>query len=73
MENASRTLLATPEGLLHLFLDAGVSVEYLACAFKAEAHVIEASLREAMRKRDALNRAATPSTVEMLRTVGDAA
>jgi hypothetical protein len=73
MENSSKTLLATPEGLLHLFLDAGVSVEYLACAFKAEAHVIEASLREAMRKRDAINRAAAPSTVEMLRTIGDAA
>jgi len=73
MDNTSRTLLATPEGLLHLFLDAGVSVEYLACAFKAEAHVIEASLREAMRKRDALNRAATTSTVEIRRTVGDAA
>ena len=73
MESSSKTLLATPEGLLHLFLDAGVSVEYLAGAFKAEAHVIEASLREAMRKRDAINRAASPSTVEMLRSFGDAA
>jgi hypothetical protein len=73
MENVSKTLLATPEGLLHLFLDAGVPVEYLACAFKVDAHVIESSLREAMRKRDAINRAAAPSTVEMLRTVGDAA
>ena len=73
MENASRTLLATPEGLLHLFVDAGVSVKYLAAAFQVETHVIEASLREAMRKRDAINRAAVPSTVEMLRTVGDAA
>jgi len=38
-----------------------------------DAHAIESSLREAMRKRDAINRAAAPSTVEMLRTVGDAA
>ena len=73
MESSSKTLLATPEGLLHLFLDAGVSVEYLAGAFKAEAHVIEASLREAMRKRDAISRATSPSTVEMLRSFGDAA
>jgi hypothetical protein len=73
MENVSKTLLATPEGMLHLFLDAGVSVEYLACAFKVDAHAIESSLREAMRKRDAISRAAAPSTVEMLRTVGDAA
>jgi hypothetical protein len=73
MENASRTLLATPEGLLHLFLDAGVSVELLAGAFKIDSQVIEASLREAMRKRDAINRAGTPSAIETLRTVGDAA
>jgi hypothetical protein len=73
MENVGKTLLATPEGLLHLFLNAGVSVEYLACAFKVDAHAIESSLREAMRKRDAINRAAAPSTVEMLRTVDDAA
>jgi hypothetical protein len=73
MENASRTLLATPEGLLHLFLDAGVSVELLAGAFKIDSHVIESSLREAMRKRDAINRAGTSSTIETLRTVGDAA
>ena len=72
MESSSKTLLATPEGLLHLFLDAGVSVEYLAAAFKADAHVIEASLREAMRKRDAINRASL-SSVEMLRSVSDAA
>ena len=73
MENTSRTLLATPEGLLHLFLDAGVSVESLASAFKVDAHVIEASLREATRKRDAISRATTPSTVEILRTVDNAA
>jgi hypothetical protein len=30
----SRSLLAKPEGLLHLFLEAGVPVELLAFAFK---------------------------------------
>ena len=72
MDNATRTLLATPEGLLHLFLMAGVSVEYLACAFKTETHVIESSLREAMRKRDVLSRAAAPA-VDLLKQVADAA
>jgi hypothetical protein len=73
MENASRTLLATPEGLLHLFLEACVSVEALAGAFQTETQVVEASIREAMRKRDAINRAAAPSPDVRLHTIGDAA
>ena len=73
MENVSRTLLATPEGLLHLFLNAGASVESLAGAFGVDSNVIESSLREAMRKRDAIIRASTSSTVETLRTFGDGA
>ena len=73
MENVSRTLLATPEGLLNLFLNAGASVESLAGAFGVDTSVIESSLREAMRKRDAIIRASTSSTVETLRTFGDGA
>lgn len=73
MENVSKTLLATPEGLFHLFFDGGVSVECLARAFETDTQLIEASLREAMRKRDAIKRAATPRTLDVLRTVGDAA
>ena len=73
MENVNKTLLATPKGILHLFLDAGVSVEGLATALETDSHAIERSLREALRKRDAVNRATTVSTIELLRTVGDAA
>jgi hypothetical protein len=73
MENASRTLLATPEGLLHLFLEACVSVEALAGAFQTDTQVVEASLREAMRKRDAINRASASSPDVRFHTIGDAA
>jgi hypothetical protein len=73
MDNASRTLSLTPDGLLHLFLGANASVELLASAFETDTHVIESSLRESIRKRDAISRAAAPSTVELLGTVGDAA
>jgi hypothetical protein len=62
MDTVSRTLSVTPDGLLHLFLGANASVELLASAFEADTHVIESSLREAIRKRDAINRAAEPST-----------
>jgi len=73
VENVSKTLLATPKGLLYLFLDAGVSVEGLATAFETDSHAIERSLREAMRKRDVINRPTTVSTIKLLRTIGDAA
>jgi len=73
MENASRTLLATPEGLLHLFLEASVSVEALAGAFQTDTQVVEASLREAMRKRDAINRASAPSPDVPFHAIADAA
>lgn len=65
--------MATPEGLLHLFLEAGVSVASLARAFQTDTEVVENSLREAMRKRDAINRASAPSKAERLHTIGDAA
>jgi hypothetical protein len=73
MDNVSRTLSVTQDGLLLLFLGAGASVELLASAFETDTHVIESSLREAIRKRDVIDRAASPSTVELLRTVSDAA
>ena len=73
MENVSKTLLATPEGLLHLFLNAGVSVQCLTGAFETDTHVIESSLREVMRKRNALSHALTPSPSDLLRTSDDAA
>jgi hypothetical protein len=72
MENTSRTLMATPEGLLHLFLE-GVSVVSLARAFQTDTEMVENSLRESMRKRDAINRASASSAVERLHTIGDAA
>jgi hypothetical protein len=65
MNNFSRMLVATPEGLLRLFLDAGVSVEFLAAAFDTDAEVVETSLRDAIRKRDAILRSA-PSSVELV-------
>jgi hypothetical protein len=73
MENVSKTLLASPEGLLHLFLDSGVSVACLAAAFQTDTEVIETSLREAMRKRNALYRTVTPQSIELIRPVGDRA
>ena len=73
MDNVSRSFLATPEGLLHLFLDAGVSVELLAIAFETDTRAIESTIREAMRKRDAIMRTMAPSTVELVHPVGDAA
>lgn len=72
MDNIIRTLVAKPEGLLHLFLCAGVSVEFLACAFETDTHAIESSLREAMRKRDAAAHASLPSSVELIRTARSA-
>lgn len=66
MENLTRTLLAKPEGLLYLFFTAGVSVEFLACAFETSTQVIESALREAMRKRDALARADLPVSMELV-------
>jgi hypothetical protein len=66
MDTLSKTLLAKPEGLLHLFLEAGVAVEILAVAFETEPQAIEASLREAMRKRDAVARAETPVSIELV-------
>lgn len=68
MDNLVRTFVAKPEGLLHLFLGAGVSVEFLACAFETDTHAIESSLREAMRKRDAAAQASVPSSEELVRT-----
>jgi hypothetical protein len=68
MENLSKTLLAKPEGLLHLFLEAGVAVEILATAFETDAHVIETSLREAMRKRDVVARADTPVSMQLIQS-----
>jgi hypothetical protein len=73
MENVSRKLLATPEGLLRLFLEANVSVELLAGAFEIGTGVIESSLKEAMRRRDAINRAGAPSATELAGTIGDLA
>lgn len=67
MENPSRVLTTTPEGVLHLFLNAGASVEILACAFNVDVHVVESCLRDAMRKRDAINHADVPFTVELIR------
>lgn len=64
MENLGRTLVAKPEGMLHLFLEAGVSVEYLAGAFETDTRTVESSLREAMRKRDATARASPSGFVD---------
>lgn len=73
MDNLSKTLLAKPEGLLHLFLEAGVAVEILATAFETDPQVIETSLREAMRKRDAVARADTPVSIELIHNNGRSA
>jgi hypothetical protein len=67
METAVRPLIAAPEGMLHLFLDGGVSIQHLAFAFETEAYVIESAVREAIRKREAITRAALPSGVELVR------
>jgi hypothetical protein len=67
METAIRPLIATPEGMLHLFLDGGVSIQHLAFAFETDAYVIESAVREAIRKREAITRAALPSGVELIR------
>ena len=69
VESIGRTLVAKPEGLLHLFLEAGVSVEYLAGAFETDARTVESSLREAMRKRDATARAVPSGLVDSLDSV----
>jgi len=69
VESLGRTLVAKPEGLLHLFLEAGVSVEYLAGAFETDARTVESSLREAMRKRDATARALPSGLVDSLDSV----
>ncbi len=73
MDTLTRALFAKPEGLLYLFLNGGVSVEYLAFAFETNPHVIEASLREAMRKQAAIALADATVSVELVgayRTVG---
>lgn len=69
VENLGRTLMAKPEGLLHLFIEAGVSVELLAGAFETDARTVESSLREAMRKRDAAARALPSGVVDSLDSV----
>jgi hypothetical protein len=67
MDNLNRVLLAKPEGLLYLFFSAGVSIDILACAFETTSEVIESSIREAMRKREALVRADLPVSMEIVR------
>jgi hypothetical protein len=67
MENFIRPLLASSEGLLHLFLDGGVSIQHLAFAFDTDSYVIESAIREAIRKREAIARAALPSGFELIR------
>ena len=66
MESPSRVLTTTPEGVLHLFLNAGASVEILACAFHVDVHVVESCLRDAMRKRDAIAQADAPFAIELV-------
>ena len=66
MDTSARALFAKPEGLLYLFLSAGVSVQFLAFAFETNAQVIEASLREAMRKRDAMSLADASVSAELV-------
>ena len=66
MDKLNRTLMAKPDGVLSLFLEAGVSVEFLACAFETDAQMVECSLREAMRKRESI-RAEGPLSVELIR------
>jgi len=73
MDDVSRTLSVTQDGLLLLFLRANASVELLAGAFETEPHAIESLLREAIRKRDAITRAAEPPAAELLRAISDAA
>lgn len=68
MDNVTKTLLVKPEGLLHLFLQGGVAVELMAAAFETDPHVIETSLREAIRKRDAVARAEGPVNIEFIHT-----
>ncbi len=72
MNDFSRLLIATPEGMLRLFLDASVSVETLAAAFDTDSQVVEASLREAIRKRDAILRSRPPG-VELVPAARSAA
>ena len=66
MDISARALFAKPEGLLYLFLSAGVSVQLLAFAFETNTQVIESSLREAMRKRDATSLADASVSVELV-------
>jgi hypothetical protein len=73
MDTVSRTLLVTPEGMLRLFLEANVPVELLARAFETDPGVIESSLREALRKREAINHATAPGAADLVRIVSDAA
>ena len=64
MDNLTRALFVKPEGLLYLFLNAGVPVEMLALAFETNTQLIESSLREAIRKREALALADAALNVE---------
>lgn len=66
MDILTRALFAKPDGLLYLFLNAGVSVDLLACAFETNTQVIEATLREAMRKREAIALANPTGSLEVV-------